>query len=213
MSKIYLEILDEPRQKTFTQLKTLTGCYLAGGTALALQIGHRLSVDFDIFLKKSFVRRTLINQCRRLFGQIQVIQENNDQITFTTPQHIKLDFVNYPYLPIFPLVKTNSLPLASVNEIAADKASTIGQRATWRDYVDIFFLLKDRHVNLSEIISSAKQKFSGEFNEVLFCEQLVYFKDLEVVPIEFIQQTYSETEIKNFLEVQVNQFLKQNLKI
>ena len=213
MSKIYLEILDEPRQKIFAQLKTLTGCYLAGGTALALQIGHRLSVDFDIFLKKSFVRRTLINQCRRLFGQIQVIQENNDQITFTTPQHIKLDFVNYPYLPIFPLVKTNSLPLASVNEIAADKASTIGQRATWRDYVDIFFLLKDRHVNLSEIISSAKQKFSGEFNEVLFCEQLVYFKDLEVVPIEFIQQTYSETEIKNFLEVQVNQFLKQNLKI
>jgi len=211
MSKIHLEILDEPRRLVFKRLKAFSNLgYLAGGTTLALQISHRLSLDFDFFVSQP-LKRTLIKKCREVFGEdIQVIKQTADQLTFYTTSNIKLDFVYYWYPLLGPLVKTPSVNLASITDIAADKAATIGRRATWRDYVDIFFLLKWELFSLKKIIDLSQKKFGGEFSELLFLEQLVYFKDLEMTKIKFLKEKHSESKIKRYLEGKVKEFLNRS---
>ncbi|PIU03643.1 hypothetical protein COT44_02015 [Candidatus Shapirobacteria bacterium CG08_land_8_20_14_0_20_39_18] len=110
---------------------------------------------------------------------------------------------------ILPLIKTEFLDLASVADISADKAITIGRRAVWRDYVDFFVLLKGKYYGISEIINFAKKKFKGEFNEALFLQQLTYFKDVEEAPVEFIGKSYSASEIKLSLEKEVQSLVSK----
>lgn len=211
MSKIYLETLDPARQNIFTKLAVFQSAYLAGGTALTLQIKHRISEDFDVFSPQPLDRAQLLTQVKKI-ATFQIMLDLENQVTLVSGQGIKLDFVHHPYKLIKPLVQTKSIPLASITDIAADKASTIGRRATWRDYVDIFYLLKTKHLSLTTIIETAKKRFKGAFNEALFLEQLVYFKDLEMTTIDFLEPSYTEKEIKSSLETQVNQFLKQTIK-
>lgn len=106
---------------------------------------------------------------------------------------------------------TASINLASVFDIAAEKAQTLGRRAIWRDYVDLFFLLKWKILTLDKIIQLAKKKFGGEFVETQFLEQLPYFADLQKTPIEFVGKKYSDEEIKSFLEKEVEAYLKKIL--
>ncbi|MBL7078069.1 nucleotidyl transferase AbiEii/AbiGii toxin family protein [Candidatus Shapirobacteria bacterium] len=209
MSAIYLEILDKSRREAFGKLKEFSKGYLAGGTALALQINHRLSFDFDLFFTHP-LRKSLIRKCLQLFEEeSRIIRQTGDQITIITPLGIKLDFIHYWHKPIRPLVKTGELPLASILDIAADKAACVGRRAVWRDYVDIFFLLKKQLVSLKQLIKLAQEKFGGEFNELLFLEQLIFFKDLPVAKTEFLQEKYSSIEIKKYLKKEVKQYLKE----
>jgi len=212
MSKIHLELFDRERFKVFQKLTSFRRSgYLAGGTALALQINHRKSVDFDIFIFQE-VRKSLLRKCRGVFGQkLEVLMDNSDQLTFLTPEKISVSFVFYEYKNLLPLIKTSYINLASFQDIAVDKAQTIGRRAVWRDYVDIFFLLKEKKMTLKEIIKIARKKFKGGFNENLFLEQLTYFDDLEVVKIGFLKEAYSEKEIKRFLEEEVRRYLKKVL--
>ncbi len=85
------------------------------------------------------------------------------------------------------------------------------RRAVWRDYVDLFLLLKKQIMTLDKIIEMAKQKFTSEFNTALFLEQLTYFADIEVTPIEYIGNSFSPEDIKVYLESQLNAYLKKVL--
>lgn len=139
MSGIYFEILDEERQKVFLLLEQFKKeGYLAGGTALSLQINHRKSFDFDIFLKNP-VNTRLRLAVLRIFEESKVSLDTEDQLSIRTRNAIGITFLWYPFPPLFPLTKTKHLPLASIRDIAADKAYTIGRRAVWRDYADTFF--------------------------------------------------------------------------
>lgn len=208
MSKIHLELLDKNRQKVFSILSSFkNNGYLVGGTALALQINHRKSEDFDIFINKPIDNNFRL-KINRVFGNIDFTLNTVDQINFMTAEGIRVTFVWYYFSLKNQLIKTQSLPLASVEDIAADKAITVGKRAIWRDYVDLFILLKRKIFDLEKIIKLAKKKFKGEFVESQFLEQLSYFDDLEIMPIEFIEKSYSEQEIKSFLEKAVSAYVK-----
>ena len=211
MSKIHLEILDKPRQIIFSKLYGFKNFgYLAGGTALALQIQHRKSVDFDIFINKP-INNYLRLKAKTVFPASVFYVNTTDQISFTTTENVNVTFFWYIYPSLLPPTTTPSISLASVNDIVADKAFTIGKRAVWRDYVDLFLLLKKEIVTLNQTIQLAKQKFSGEFNEALFLEQLSYFKDVTVVPMDFIEPAPSSSEIQSFLETQVESYIKSIL--
>lgn len=211
MSKIFLEIFDKKREEVFRNLSAFKNFgYLAGGTALALQIKHRKSVDFDIFVRKA-ISNYLRLKSKRLFDALHFYVNTSDQLSFHTKDEIGVTFVWYYYKPLYPLVKTSSLSLASVRDIVADKAFTIGRRATWRDYVDLFFLLKERVLNLPKVIRLAERKFRGEFNEALFLQQLVYFKDLNVSQIDFLERAPSSSEIQKFLEEEVRRYVAEGL--
>lgn len=98
---------------------------------------------------------------------------------------------------------SDSIILSSFKDIASDKAYAIGRRPEYRDYVDLFIILKNGF-NLRQIILDAKEKFKGEFSEKLFLSQLVFFEDLKDLTVEFIKEKYSADEIKNFFKRVVN---------
>lgn len=211
MSRIYLEILDKKREEIFAKLSSFKDYgYLAGGTALALQIKHRKSLDFDVFVKKPITNYFKL-KAKKIFGRIDFYVNTEDQISFRTKDDISVTFVWYYFQPLHPPTKTLSIGLASPYDIAADKAYTIGRRAAWRDFVDLFFLLKKSGIAIEKIIKLAKKKFSGEFNEALFLEQLSYFKDLDVGPIEFLREVYTPAQIRRFLEREVRAYVKKRL--
>lgn len=137
---------------------------------------------------------------------------NEKQINIITADDILINLVFYPFKPLFKNVKTFSLPLFSIKDIALDKAFTIGRRALWRDYVDMFFLLKKNCITLKEILALAPKKFGYEFNGRLFLEQLVYFKDLETIKISFFEGNPSNSEIQNFLISEVKKQKKKYCK-
>lgn len=212
MLSIHPEILDNKRREAFLRLKIFKSKgYLAGGTALALQIKHRHSFDFDIFLDREI--KDIDNRVlKRKFLIKETTLNTSEQLDVLTASFIKITLVYYPYKPLFPAIETISLPLLSMKDIAADKAHTIGRRGKWRDYVDIFFILKQKHSSITEIINLAEKKFKEEFNTKKFLEQLTYFEDLDRFEISFIAKRYAEKEIKQYLIQEVKKYQKSIIK-
>lgn len=209
MSKIHLDILDEPRKQIFSTLSYFKNeGYLSGGTALALQLNHRRSVDFDIFINKP-IYNSLRLKVKKQFSITGYHVNNQDQLTFATKDAIEITFLWYYFAPVKPLVKTESISLSSIADIAADKAITLGRRAMWRDYVDIFYLINKKILTLAQIAELAKQKFGNEFNEILFLQQLSYFGDVKTMPIDFIDESFSDKEIVNLLTAEVEKRTKK----
>lgn len=208
----YLDILDPERQKAFKLLKHFSHTFvLAGGTAIMLQIGHRLSYDFDCFSEKPLPRNT-DKMAYDIFGKdIAIRVQTRDQITLVTPTNVEITFVCHPYKSLEKVIETDSISLFHLDDLAANKAMTIGKRGAWRDYVDIFFLLREKLYSIETLISLAEKKFAGMFSEKLFLEQLVYFDDLDIAAITFIKESYDEKEIKSFLEKQVEEYIQRRI--
>lgn len=212
MSKIHLELLNNDRLAVFKLLSEFKDVgYLAGGTGLALQINHRKSDDFDIFVNHAIDNKLRL-KVQKIFGKIVYYVNSEDQISFKTKNGINITFLWYYFKPLFPLIETEDLPLASIYDIALDKAVTIGRRAVWRDYVDIFSLLQNKLMTIEKIIKLAKKKFGNEFVENQFLEQLSFFGDIKQVPVNYVNRPYSFTEIKTFLEKQISSYTAKFLK-
>lgn len=211
MSKIHLEILDHMRKEIFEQLKSFDkNCYLAGGTALALHLGHRRSFDFDLFTPIP-INHTLLKQVKDVFGEVTYSINTTDQITFSSNSNISISFLYYWFTLLQKKRDSNSISLASIEDIMADKAHTIGRRAIWRDYVDIFYVLKKDIMDILQIIEYAQKKFSGEFVTEQFLEQLVYYDDIEIVDIDWLKEEFSAKEIQEYLKNIAQQAVKNLL--
>lgn len=208
----YLDQLDQERQEFFRKLKSFANDFvLAGGTATMLQIGHRKSFDFDCFTQDS-LPATLTRKVRKVFEtSLFPIVDTSEQLMFKTSKNIKITFVSHPYDPLRPPLSTSSISLFHLDDLAANKAYTIGRRGAWRDYVDLFFFLKWNLYDIEKIISLTQKKFAGEFNQKLFLEQLVYFDDLSIIPTEFLKESYSVRQIQSLLSQKVEEYLKKIL--
>jgi len=213
MSKIHLEILNNDRLIVFDKLKAFHNeGYLAGGTALALQLNHRISEDFDVFINQEIDNKLRL-KVKKIFCNVTFYVNTSDQISFITQNNVKVTFLWYYFNTLNLKIPTGSLSLASTDDIALDKAITIGKRAVWRDYVDVFYLLKNSYVDLEKIIKLASKKFGGEFVSTQFLEQLRYFDDVKIVPIQFIEKKYTDDEIKSYLQQSVEDYLKKTLSV
>lgn len=211
MSLTHLELLDKKSLAAFKALKIFKDeGTLAGGTALSLQIEHRHSFDFDIFLKREIKRKDLL-KLKSIFEIESVEFSTSDQLTVITTDGINITLLHYYYQPLFEKVPTLSLPLYSIKDIALDKTFTIGRRALWRDYVDLFFVLKLGHTDIFELAKLSQKKFGVGFNPKLFLEQLVFFKDLQITKTSFIKEKYSPEEIKKFLEKEAEKFREKEI--
>ncbi len=201
--KIHLEILDKNRRETLQKLISFTKDYiLGGGTALALQINHRRSFDFDFF-SQTQIPSKLLEDMSSIFSIENVTVDTIDELTFFTKEHIKITFLYYPFKPHFEQIETtDGLSVFPVKEIALQKAYKIGRRGEYRDYFDLYTILNEGHINLKEIISGAKIAYNGAFDEKLFLEQLVYFKDLQNFDIIPSNKTGQATpdEVKLYFE-------------
>ncbi len=157
------------------------GYYLAGGTALALQLNHRQSLDFDFFAKKH-IPRTQLAKVERVFRGHRIIPSinNRDELTVLV-DGVKFSFISYPFPVLMPFVKKQGIDLLSAREIAATKAYTIGRRGEWKDYVDLYACLIRKTTTLSEVMKNAQKKYGDGFNDRLLLEQLAYFEDIDDV--------------------------------
>ena len=200
------DALTKDGARLFPLLSKFEGFYLVGGTALALQIGHRLSVDFDMFSASPLAGR-LLERVKKVFvsASISVTYRAPDQLSLTI-NGIKATFFHYPYPTVNPLVEYRGVALASIDEIAAMKAFAIGKRLAYKDYVDWYFLLKEKHVSLAEVIAIAEKKYGGDFNDRLFLGQLVSLDDIPTQKIEFLRGPVDRETIIQFITQEVRNF-------
>lgn len=202
---MHLAALTADGKKIFPRLSAFPKFYLGGGTALALQIGHRVSEDFDFFSDKPIARNQL-NLIEKTFKGITVrpTVNNRDELTVFAGK-VKVTFLHYPFPVVRGLVSYRKLRLLSIPEIAATKAYTIGRRGTLKDYVDIFFAMESG-ISLRTIVSLAEKKYADAFNARLFFEQLLFLEDVEDVPIHFLKRRVGKNTLSQFFSSAIRAF-------
>ncbi|HEY4514982.1 MAG TPA: nucleotidyl transferase AbiEii/AbiGii toxin family protein [Candidatus Paceibacterota bacterium] len=201
---MHYEILDKQRRDMLPLLSDLkSDYYLAGGTALALQFGHRDSVDFDFFSEGDIDTVKLFEDLRVIFKdhKLQKTQEEINTLSVVVDDLIKLSFISYKYALIKTPIDEENLRVASIEDIACMKLSTITSRASNKDYIDLYYILGQS--KLADLLVTAKQKFP-ELDQNLILKSLVYFDDIKTEPILFKGDHSVDFEIiKDFLRKQI----------
>lgn len=197
------EALNEEGKKLIPSFSKFSNFYLAGGTALALQIGHRISIDFDFFSQNE-ISDNLLDELKEIFSQYQIIVSvNNPEELTVFINETKITFVKYPFSVIKPFVEYERLKLLSIEEIGATKAYVVGRRGDFKDYVDLYYILSEDHSSLDEIISLAETKYQNEFNSRLFLEQLAYLEDVEEPQLIFLKKPVTKKGLEKFFDESV----------
>lgn len=207
MIKIFYEILNKDQKRIFPQLKFLTdkGFYLAGGTALALQLDHRTSLDFDFFIRKQFSSEKLLADLKKVFPEkVEEVSRAKDSL-FVRIEGVSISFFWYKYPLISPSIRTKGPPLASLEDIAAMKLIALTGRARKRDYIDIFYLME--RLSLAEMFKTAKKKYPP-FNPYIIKRALAFFDDImeENGRIEILDKNFSWKKAKEEIFAKVKKY-------
>lgn len=185
------EVLTQEGKELFKHLAPFKDdFYLAGGTGLAILIGHRVSLDFDLFSEKP-IKKTLLKSVESVFEPLPVSASinNKDELTVMVGA-VKCTFLRYPFPVLLPCdVSISTVRILSAKEILATKAYTIGRRGAYKDYVDLFVGLSDNLISLTELIELATKKYGEGFNDRLFLEQLLYLDDVEPIAVAMLNRS------------------------
>lgn len=200
---MHIETITSRRIKILDKLKNFHEYYLVGGTALALQIGHRISVDFDLFSGKE-IPENFLDKVEKVFKDFKIIVKinNSEQLTVEV-DGTKIDFVKYPFPLISGFMRFRGINMLKVPEIAAIKARVLGRRPNLKDYLDLYFILKEKHLTLKKIIDIAERKYKDEFDARLFLEQLIYLKDVKFLKIYFLKEKITKIHLQKFFEKEI----------
>jgi hypothetical protein len=171
---------------------------LVGGTALALQIGHRNSIDIDLFGKLS-IDEIALNETLSNIGKLIQLKKSKN-INIYSLNNIKLDIVNYPYQWIGQPIKTDTLLLAGLKDIAAMKLAAITSRGTKKDFIDVFFLLN--RFSLPEMLDFYEKKYH-DGSVFLVLKSLTYFEDADQdeAPKMYVEYDWEKTKSKIINEI------------
>jgi predicted nucleotidyltransferase component of viral defense system len=165
--------------KQIQQIPMFAGLRLVGGTALALQLGHRSSIDLDFFGDIDHSHEKMLNAFESMkLNTVSTL--STKRIHHFVINDVKVDIVNYPYGWIDVPIVDDGVTMASLKDIAAMKLSAITNRGTKKDFVDIYFLLQ--HFSLSQMLEFYLQKYHDgtKFNVI---RSLTYFVDAEEMPM------------------------------
>lgn len=207
MGKIFYQVFNKNQKRIFPKLRFLAkkNFYLAGGTALALQLAHRTSLDFDFYSKSHFRSDNLLSDLKEAFPEkIEEVSKASDTL-FVRIDKVSSSFFWYKYPPIFPLIKTAGPPLASLEDIAAMKFIALTGRARERDYVDIFYLIKA--ISLAKMFAVAKKKYPP-FNPYIVRRALTFFNDIgeEKGRIKILDKNFSWEKAKKEIFAEVKKY-------
>ena len=191
---LYLETVESSTLellKKLQRLPVLEQTRLVGGTALALQLGHRKSIDLDFFgtvdCEAEYLRESIAG-----IASLTILKES-PHIHIYIVDGIKVDIVNYKYPWLDDVVLEQGLRLASVSDIAAMKITAIIGRGTKKDFIDIAFLL--HHFSLEEILHFYVAKYNDS-SVFMAMKSLAYFDDAEADPMPdmFVNQSWQQVK-------------------
>ena len=197
---MYPEILSPEQKELLPLLKHFRReFYLVGGTAIALQIGHRRSIDFDLFKPLSFSSKKLLNKIDDNHYHYHVTRRVREQLNLNI-LNVKFTFFEYPYPVESPIDFNKILRMPDLLTLAAMKAFALGRRSKWKDYIDLYFLIS-KYFSINEIALKAESIYGQEFSGKLFRSQLAFHKDIDYSESVDYMNGYEENadKIKAFL--------------
>lgn len=190
----------------------LADIYMAGGTALALQIGHRFSYDFDFFTSKEFNENIMLERIKELIPDFQLERKEWRTILgYIKESRFSLFFYSYPLL--FKTRKFLGADIADIRDIAAMKIAAISDRGTKRDFIDLYFILKiEKILSLKDALELYDKKFETlKQNQVHILKSLQYFADAEEGEMPKMIKLVSWPEVKSFFQKEVKSLSKELL--
>lgn len=147
---------------------------LVGGTALALQLGHRKSIDLDFFTTEDYKPMVIINFLQKKYN-LKIFQQTETML-ISSVEGIKVDFVKMAYPILFPVTVVEGVRMLDIKDIAPMKLKAIVQRGGKKDFYDMYFLFQQ--FKLQEILDLFKQKFQI-YDLFHVVKSLTYFEDAE----------------------------------
>ena len=156
-------------------LRELTGFYLVGGTSLALQLGHRDSIDIDLFTQNNFTAAEIEDALKGKHDFTATLARNNTVLAVV--DKVKTDFIKHDYPFILPPVTQEGITYLSKEDIAAMKLHAIIQSGKrLKDFIDIYFLLQ--HFSMNQLIEFFVKKYSYT-NPLIALKAVTYFDDID----------------------------------
>ncbi|MEY4205116.1 MAG: hypothetical protein RL013_2820, partial [Bacteroidota bacterium] len=163
--------------KNLMSLPELDGFYLVGGTALALQFGHRMSVDLDLFTELQFDKVALLEALQKSYDVLVETEEGS--MLITSINFVKVDFVKMSYPVLFAPIVVEGVRMLEIRDIAPMKLKAVTQRGSKKDFYDIYYLLD--YLTIQQMLELFSLKFR-QFEIFHVLKSLNYFDDAEKYP-------------------------------
>ena len=178
------------------------GTYLAGGSSLALQFGHRISVDFDFFTPSQFKGKNIIRELKKI-GRF-IFQEAAEKNTLLGLfEDVKFSLFLYEYSLIFNPIQYLGIKLADPRDIAAMKLAAVMDRGTKKDFIDLFFLNKNE-VLIEQAFRYYNKKYKSLANNIYsIIKSLSYFDDADLKEMPEMIEKINWEEVKEFFRKEV----------
>ena len=184
----------------------LKDAYLAGGTAAALQIGHRISVDLDFFTPEKFAPKDFSAALSKL-GPFDEAQADKGTVLGKF-KGVNFSLFIYKYPLIFPAIRYLSLNIADIRDIAAMKIDAIATRGAKRDFIDLYFICRNDY-HLSRILDIYDKKYKNlATTKVHIMKSLIYFEDAESEEMPEMVKKITWEDVKKFFESEVKKLVK-----
>jgi len=207
---MFEQVLSKNAKKSLATLGEsglLRDAYLAGGTALALQIGHRISVDLDFFTSKEFNGNIFVRKLKKLIPDFQ-LERMAAGTVLGNINKIRFSFFFYDYPLLFKKHNLSGIKIADIKDIAPMKIAAISDRGTKRDFIDLYFIIKmEKVLSLDEILRLYDKKFGLlKQNKIHILKSLCYFDDAEQEPMPKMLKDVSWKEVKKFFEEEIKKY-------
>lgn len=199
-SSLHDNVVDEATRSVLVRLANLpelSGFYLAGGTAAALQLGHRRSLDIDLFSERPW-SPDVIAGVLGSSGDLQIDRLEPGTLVGTL-DHVRLSLFKYDALLLHEPVRTElGIPLAALLDIACMKLVAIAQRGSKKDFIDLYHLA-EAGVGVRDALLALPAKYPNvRYNTVHIARSLAYFDDAESEPDPVMLVPYSWSRIRTF---------------
>jgi hypothetical protein len=192
------EVISPATGATLDQLRDsslLDGFYLAGGTGLALRLGHRLSEDLDFFHRERFETDQLLQRLQMIPGT--AVLSTAPHTVHASIGGTKVSFLGYSYPVLFPMARRAGVEVADPLEIGCMKVSAISSRGTKRDFVDLYAVLQ--RAPLAEVLRLFQRKYAGTgYNLLHVHKSLMFFRDAEKDPMPQMRTAWTWEQVKRY---------------
>ncbi|MFZ1654351.1 MAG: nucleotidyl transferase AbiEii/AbiGii toxin family protein [Candidatus Moraniibacteriota bacterium] len=206
--KLHLDTMPDAAKKAFVKCMGFpwlrdSRWYLAGGTALALQVGHRISVDLDFFTEEKDFSVGEVERLMLASGNwtTTLIEQGTLYGIF---EGAKMSFIAYPFFhPSTNRFRCGSITLLSPEDIAAMKIVAVSQRGRKRDFIDLYWLVEHR-LPLEEALRAAIERYPEQHHSLPhFLKSLVYFSDAESDPMPHMFFSVDWKVVKLFFQKEI----------